>query len=124
MGNIWSTKHINNKNNYKAYLSTDSDCLRTAALTDIDFRISSDCRSNISEDNNESKLNISIANSSSPPLVKPILSDCQVVLEDIFSDDQTGKLKVLKRSQDKTHSATSHQSKEKIQLESIAKKVQ
>ena len=102
-------------------MSTDSDCLRTT-LTDIDFNITSGCGSKILEDNNNPQFNSIDVCSHTTPLEKPIVSDCQVVLEDIFSDDQTGKLKVLMSSQDKTHSATSHQSKDKYHLESIIKK--
>ena len=50
------------------------------------------------------------------------ISECQVLLDDIFSSDQAEKLKVLNFSLDKYHSASSRQSFEKNYLESLTKK--
>ena len=121
MGSMWSTKYYDNNSNSKANVCTNSDCLRTT-LADNDFNKTSDCRFKLSEDNHDFQVNTSNSCCSTFSLEKPIMSDCHVILEDIFPNDQTGKLKVLNGSLDKTHSASSHQSKDKIHLESVVKK--
>ena len=78
-------------------LSSNSERLRNVPL-DIDFNVTHDCKTS-SEDN----LDMCISKTSENTLPKQCyLPDCQVVLDDIFSSDQTEKLKTLKICQDKT----------------------
>ena len=50
------------------------------------------------------------------------LLDCQVVLDDVFSNSVTEKFKTLKLNPDKTHSVSSRQALEKHYLDSLSKK--
>ena len=57
--------------------------------------------------------------SSSKPCV---MSECQVVLNDILSSGETAKFKALNSSRDKNHSALSRQPYDSVYLESLNKK--
>ena len=48
--------------------------------------------------------------------------DCKVVLSDIYSEGLTGKSNLLKFNQDKTHSALSQKSADKLFLETLKRK--
>ena len=97
-------------------LSNGPDRLRTR-LPDIDFNLTSDCRTSSKEINfSSSEINQKY------PYKNSILPDCQVILEDILSSGQAEKPKTLKIRQDKTHSAPSRRPFDKAYLEAIAKK--
>ena len=67
-------------------------------------------------------LNKSISSSSKPTVsTAALVKDCKVVLEDISSCDAV-KLKTLNTSQENTHTASSHLTKEKRLLEGFSMK--
>ena len=97
-------------------MSNDLDCTRTV-LPDVDFGLPSGSRTSPLEDEL-----LSSENSNQSALESINVTNCQVVLDDIFPLGQAEKLKTLKTSLDKNHSATSCQPFEKDYLESLMKK--
>ena len=99
-------------------MSNDPDRIRTV-LPDVDFNNLSGSRTISSEDiTSKSQFSNSTVSASKPITI----SECQVLLDDIFSSGQAEQLKALNSCLDKNHSASSRQPFERHYLESLAKK--
>ena len=64
----------------------------------------------------------SISGDPAPPCQPTAIRDCQIVLEDVLSNGQTAKSKVLNGCQEKPHSAPSHHPNDDSYLESVSDK--